>query len=134
MNHTITTADVRAIYERIKDRGPLDAYKGTRTETVEALEQQLPQPYRDHPPHLPRDMHDGKKTKFSAADFKAIMVHQRSQVTDAERLESERAREGADNTHRDAHHYVQKKHMIGLWNEADRLLAVAGITPEGITS
>lgn len=131
LKHTITTTDVKALYERLKPRGPKDAYMGLRTEVHEALQTQCPLPYSDHPAHLPKDLHDGKRTKFSSAEVAEILSHQRAQVTDTEILAAERARQTGDGGHRDAHHYVQKKHGQALWEEADRLIKEAGITEGG---
>ena len=127
ITHTLTTDDVKAIHDRLKHRGPRDAYLGTRTEVHEALQAQCPPQYTSFPDHLPMDRH----AKFTRAELAEIHAHQRAQVTDAEILASERARAGVDGDHRDAHHYVQKQHGIALWKEADRLIAAAGITDTG---
>jgi hypothetical protein len=124
MKHTVTAADVKRIHAANVARGktPAEARQGARTEVHELLQAQLPVPYP-----LP-----ARTKTFAAADTAARDADlanrtkaMQSQVTDAEILASERARGGADATHRDAHHWVQKQHGIALWQETDRLIAEA---------
>jgi hypothetical protein len=121
--HTLTIDEVKAIHEDSLKRYPKTAAKSTRTEVHAELQLRNPPPYSDNPPHLPKEQ--GAFTKEERAE---IQDFQRQQPTDAECIDF--ARNRAKQTHIvDAHHWVQMKHGMALWEETDRLLEMAGIEP-----
>jgi len=135
MNHTITTADVQRIFSEesaatytnhlgdfTKTRA--EALQGTRTRVHELLQEQVPCSYQADPPSKEEMSAVGEKRNILIAARRAKLS---MSIPDSLVLESERARNGPDGTHKDAVHYVQKLHGKALWAEADRLVAVAGL-------
>lgn len=122
---TIGKAEVLAIYDACSGRfasdGPECVLSATRTEVHAALQLESPPPYSERPEHVPPE------GRMNHHHREAIHEHQRSLPTDAEVIASERAR-ARDPGHRDAHHYVQKKHQMDLWAKTDLLLKEAGVT------
>jgi len=126
---TIMVKEIQEIYQAGLKKGLTaeEALRETRTLVHAKLQLDNPPPYSDHPGHLPKD----RPGKFSHSEMKEIHAHQHAQVTDEERLASEKAREGIDGNHVNAHHYVQKEHGKSLWKETDRLVQSAGLGTGG---
>ena len=128
LNHTVTPADVKRIYEAClatvvpggPRTSPAEARQGTRTEVHELLQAQVPCPYQMPPPGRVFGPGEAEARNLDIARRKTALA---LSIPDELVIESERARGGPDGTHRDAVHYVQKKHGAALWAEADRLVA-----------
>ncbi len=71
-------------------------------------------------------MHDQalaeSESKARTLDVSARKAALHARVSDADILESERARSEPGANHKDAVHYVQKRHGLALGTEADRLV------------
>jgi hypothetical protein len=127
MNHTLTSADVLRIHQAelayevtpgVK-KTATEARQGTRTLVHELLQEQCPLPVLLPPPSRDFAPHEVVARDAETATRKVAVA---LQVSDADILESEKARSGPDGNHRDAVHYVQKKHGKALWAETDRLV------------
>jgi hypothetical protein len=123
---SLSNEDVIAFHKAEIDLGKSakDARQGTRTRVQEELQKLNPVPYSDTPSHVEAKILTGK-VGLDKSEREAILDHQFAQVTVDEMVASERARRSVDGTHRDAHHYVQKQHQKGLWEEADKLVNIA---------
>jgi len=118
---SLTSDEVLEIHKDSLERYPKTAAHSTRTEVHAELQLRNPPPYSDNPPDLPKE-----QGSYSPEERKRIQAFQRAMPTDAECIEF--ARQRASQPHIvDAHHWVQMKHQRALWEEADRLLAAAGI-------
>ena len=143
MDHTITTSQVLSIHAGLsKDTSltPAEVVQGTRTLVHEELQKQSPPPF-PLPPADTGKTHEDFAARFRAAasDRERDAVHYAEKVHLAERKakmmqavppETHVAFHAAKGTPagygiRDAHHWAQKEHGRLLWEEADRLVALA---------
>jgi hypothetical protein len=123
MAASLTPAEVQSIHqaELAKGKSAKDARQGTRTLVHAELQVRNPAPYTELPTLVAAHLAT-TKVGLTPEHVAQIKAHQLSLVTEAEMVESERARSGVDSTHKDAHHFVQKKHGMALWAETDRLV------------
>jgi hypothetical protein len=128
MSHTITAADVQRIaaaeaaftHHDGSKKTAAEQRQGTRTAVHELLQEQCPQPYALPPPSRAFHPTEGAARNADIAARKAALI---ASIPDELIIESERARvDSTDGGHRDAVHYVQKKHGKALWAETDRLV------------
>lgn len=117
--NTLSTEEVKAILDDIRNRNVADFRQSARTEIQGALQLKNPPPYSDHPPHLAKQTE--KSAAFSREEADEIAAHQRAQVTDAEHIAFSKIR-GKHPYILDGHHYAQWKHGSSLWEEADRIV------------
>lgn len=128
---TVTVDDVKRVHaaEVLRGKTAQEARDGTRTVIYGMLQAEQPPPYSDRPADLvgaeEKRAAAGGKPMLTVEERARVSAHQRAQVTDADKIASEGARTGASTDHRDAHHYVQKMHQIGLWKQTDALVASA---------
>jgi hypothetical protein len=122
---SLTTAQVQAIYaaEVARGKNAKDARQGTRTTVQAMLHADSPTPYSDRPALV--QAAELERRGLTQEEKQALLAHQYGQVTDADRIASEKAREGADGSHKDALHFVQKQHQANLWKQADALVIAA---------
>jgi hypothetical protein len=142
IQHAVTAADVKAIYakELANSKTPAQAYHGTRTQVKALIQEDNQTPLPLDPPSRVFNIsgivvkggvrvHDPalaeSETRARSLDVATRKAALHARVSEDDILESERARSGADGTHRDAVHFVQKRHGIALWTETDRLVRIA---------
>jgi hypothetical protein len=142
IEHALNADDVKAIYAGLlaQQKTPKEAHQGTRTAVHALLKEDNPLPLPLDPPAREYNLagiviRDGFKVgdealadaeaKAKDVDTAARKAALHARVSAEDILESERARGGPDGAHRDAVHYVQKRHGMALWKEADRLVLAA---------
>lgn len=123
VTHELTIDDVSRIHAGCIARGrtSIEAFQGTRTELHENLQASCPFPLSSKPEEM-------NNRVVTPEERDSLVAAQRDMVSDEHRIASDRAR-AKDPTHVDAHHWLQKEHGKALWAEADRLLALAGVSP-----
>lgn len=106
------------------------AFNATRTEVFAALHLENPSPHTHDPKDAMKTNPDGSNRSLTVEERNALHAKSRQGISDAHRILADHAKEIDPHVH-NAHHFTQKCHQTGIWNEVSRALAEAGITPGG---